>query len=172
MVYSFLKNLWWHTQAHCCLNKQCTAFAHCPSSLFAVSFLFYISSALVYPTATAVLSFKPSAIKQQKIPYPISSWLQLSASVIPLLCTRLSELNSLSVNVLWVGNELLSSAYWLLSGEKHCLSVEKVSVVEPESENLNVSFLSGFDASLLYISVPLYLILHWSLSYFLLSLNE
>lgn len=72
-------------------NKSVHSFSPTARRL-ALQFCSYFISALVYPTATAVLSFKPSAIKQQKIPYPISSWLQLSASVIPLLCTRLSEL--------------------------------------------------------------------------------
>lgn len=49
--------------------------------------------------------------------------------------------HSLPMNVLWVGNELRSSAHWLFSGEKHCLSVEG-RVWWNLIWNFNVSFLS------------------------------
>lgn len=153
MIYASLKNSCWQTQAYCCLNKQHTAFSHCPASLSAVSFLFHIYSALVYFTATAVLSFKPSAIKQQKIPYPISSWLQLSAAVIPLLCTRLSEL-PLPLYERALGGKWASvlSTLTFLRGKTLPLCGE-VSVVEPDLKTQLEPSVSDFDASLLLISI-------------------
>lgn len=91
MVYCLLKNLWWPSPAYCVLTAD-TLHSHWWLLSLQFHLFLHISSALVHPIASAVLSFKPSTIKEQQIPYSIAVWLQLSTSVIPLLCTRLSEL--------------------------------------------------------------------------------
>lgn len=149
-MYSTIVNRWWWIRL---LLKTYTMITHNLTSCSGVLFLFHIYSALLQPTGMTVLSFKPSPLKQQKIQYPISWWLQLSASVIPLLCTRLSEL-PLPLYERALGGKWAPVLSILTFPRGKTLPLcGEVSVVKPDLKACSELSVSGFDASLLYISI-------------------
>lgn len=141
-----LSNLRWHHWINSTWTNQ---WLFLPPSCAALFFLLLVSAA-----ATAVLSFKPSAIKQQKIPYPISSRLQLSASVIPLLCSGLGEL---PLPPVWTcsawGMSPCPRRAGFSRGGGRWGDVASLWRGERGWSGFDISPWAGFDARLLYISI-------------------